>query len=300
MPVYGGIEAGGTKFVCAVGTGPDDVRALERFPTTTPDATIGRAIDFLRAHDVEAVGIGSFGPVDPHPDSPTWGYITTTPKPGWAHVDFGGAVGRALGVPVAFDTDVNVAALGEHRWGAGQGLDTFLYLTVGTGIGGGGFVRGRRMRGLVHPEIGHLLLPRVAGDGFAGTCPYHGDCLEGLASGPALEARWGARAETFEPDHPAWGLEAEYLGRALVNLVVTLSPERILLGGGVMSAPDLLPRVRTVLRERLGGYVAHPTFTDADRLADYVVAPRLGARAGVLGALALAHGARRAAPSESP
>lgn len=287
MPLYGGIEAGGTKFVCAVGTGPDDVRAIERFPTTAPEATLGQAVDFFRAHEVRAVGIGSFGPVDLRAGSPSYGHITTTPKPGWAHVDFAGTVAGALGVPVGFDTDVNAAALGEHRWGAAQGLDTFVYLTVGTGIGGGGMVRGRRMRGLVHPEMGHLLVPRAAGDDFAGTCPYHGDCLEGLASGPAIEARWGAPAETLPPDHPAWALEAHYLGRALVNLVLTLSPERLILGGGVMSQPHLLSQVRAVLRDELAGYVDHPVFSE-DGLAGYVVPPALGDRAGVLGALALA------------
>jgi fructokinase len=209
--LWGGIEAGGTKFVCAVGTGPDDLWAEERFPTTTPAESIGRAVEFFRRwqenESLAAVGIASFGPVDPDPGSPTFGYITTTPKQGWAHTDFAGAVQRALHVPVGFDTDVNVAALGEHRWGAAQGLDTFVYLTIGTGIGGGGMVNGKLIHGLVHPEMGHVRIPHDRElDPFPGACPYHGDCLEGLAAGPALEARWGQRGETLPADHPAWAL----------------------------------------------------------------------------------------------
>jgi fructokinase len=205
--LYGGIEAGGTKFVCAVGSGPHDVRAEARFPTTNPAETIGRAIDFFRRQagpGLAAIGIASFGPVDPSPGSPTFGYITTTPKPGWANTDLAGPVGRALGVPVGFDTDVNGAALGEYRWGAAQGCDTFVYLTVGTGIGGGGMAGGKLMHGLLHPEMGHMRLPHdLAADPFPGICPFHSDCLEGLASGPAIEARWSQRAETLPPDHPA-------------------------------------------------------------------------------------------------
>ena len=286
--VFGGIEAGGTKFVCAVGTGPDDVRAHTQFATTTPEETLRRAVAFFRDAEVPvaAVGIGSFGPVDLHPSSPTYGYITSTPKAGWAQTDFARAVGRALGVPVAFDTDVNAAALGEHRWGAAQGCATFLYLTVGTGIGGGGLVEGRRLHGLVHPEMGHVLLPRAEGDAFEGICPYHGACLEGMASGPALEARWGVPAETLPPDHPAWMLEAHYLAHALANYLFVLSPERIIMGGGVMQQGHLLGRVRARVRALLGGYVRHPAVLGD--LAAFIVPPALGGRAGVLGALALA------------
>lgn len=288
-PLYGAVEAGGTKFVCAIGTGPDDIRALERFPTTTPEETLGRTVAFFRDHPeargLRAVGIGSFGPVDPDPASPTYGFITSTPKPGWGHTDFAGTLQRVLDVPVAFDTDVNAAAVGEHRWGAAQGLDTFLYLTVGTGIGGGGLVGGQRMRGLVHPEMGHILLPRAAGDDFAGTCPYHGACLEGMASGPAIEARWGRPAIELPADHRAWAFEAHYLAAALVNYICVLSPQRIIMGGGVMHQDHMLPRVRTRVQELLNGYVQAPAVLDGiDR---YIVPPALGDRAGVLGALAL-------------
>jgi fructokinase len=291
MPLWGGIEAGGTKFVCAVGTGPDDLRAEVRFPTTTPEASFGRAIEFFQQqHEKEplaAVGIASFGPVDPNPDSPTFGYITTTPKPGWAHTDFAGTIRRALGLPVGFDTDVNVAALGERRWGAAQGLDNFVYLTIGTGIGGGGMVNGKLIHGLVHPEMGHIRIPHDRDrDPYAGACPYHGDCLEGLAIGPALEARWGQRGETLPVDHPAWELEAEYLALGLVSIICILSPERIIMGGGVMEQRQLFPLVRGRVQELLNGYLQAPAILD--RIDEYIVPPGLGNRAGVLGAIALA------------
>ncbi len=283
-PLLGGLEAGGTKFVCAVGTGPDDLRALERFPTTTPEETLGRVIDFFRRQPepIAALGIGSFGPLDPDPDSPTYGYITTTPKPGWAHTDVAGTLRRALNVPVAFDTDVNAAALGEQRWGAGRGLHTFVYLTIGTGIGGGVIVNGQRHHGRQHPEIGHLFIPRLPGDDRPGHCPFHGDCLEGLASGPAIAARWGRPAPELPPDHPAWDEVAHYLAFGLANLILTLSPQRLILGGGVMHQTHLFPRIRRHMAACINGYVALPD------LDTFIVPPALGDRAGVLGALALA------------
>ena len=302
-PLYGGIEAGGTKFVCAVASGPDDVRAEVQFATTTPSETIEKAIRFFQeqmaaqAGRLDAIGIASFGPVDPNPASPTYGHITTTPKPGWANTDFAGAVRRALDLPVGFDTDVNGAALGEHRWGAAQGLDTFVYMTIGTGIGAGGMVGGRLMHGLIHPEMGHIRLPHdlaTAGtaeqgpyaDPFPGVCSYHGDCLEGLACGPALEARWGQAPETLPADHPGWSLQARYLALAVVNLICTLSPQRIILGGGVMKQRHLFPRIRAEVQTLLNGYVQAPEITD--RIEEYIVPPALGSRAGVMGAIALA------------
>lgn len=290
MSLWGGIEAGGTKFVCAVGTGPDDLRAEVRFATTTPQETLARAIRFFQEQQGEeplgAIGIASFGPLDPNPDSPTFGYITTTPKPGWAHTDVAGPIRRALGVPVGFDTDVNAAALAEYRWGAARGLDTFIYLTVGTGIGGGGMVNGQLVHGLIHPEMGHIRIPHDwQRDPYAGSCPYHGDCFEGLAAGPALEGRWGRRGETLPVDHPAWQLEAEYLALGLVNFICTLSPQRIVIGGGVMQRPHLLPLVRRRVRELLNGYLQVPSILE--HIDDYIVPPALGDRAGVLGAIAL-------------
>lgn len=287
--MHGGIEAGGTKFVCIVGTGPDDIRAITRFSTTTPNETLGKAIAFFEDHadGLDTVGIASFGPVDPNPTSPTYGYITTTPKDGWEHTDFAGTIRREVGVPVIFDTDVNGAALGEHRWGAAQDVDTFIYLTVGTGVGGGGLIHGRRLHGLLHPEMGHLRIPHNRStDPFDGICPFHGDCLEGLASGPALEARWGQPAEDLPSEHPAWSLEAQYLALALTNYILTLSPERIILGGGVMHQQQLFPLIRREVQDLLNGYVADPAITEC--IDSYIVAPGLGDRAGVLGALALA------------
>jgi fructokinase len=282
---YGGIEAGGTKWVCAIGTGPDDLHDIVTFPTTTPEETIARAAEFF-AQDgsVAAVGIGSFGPIGIQPGSPTWGHITTTPKPGWANTDVASALGKAVDRPIAVDTDVNAAALGEHRWGAAVGLDTFCYITVGTGIGGGGMANGRLMHGLLHPEFGHMRIPhdRVR-DPFEGICPYHGDCLEGLASGEAIRARWGEAGEE-NVDERVWQLEAEYLALGLVNVVCTLSPQRIVLGGGVMKQPQLLPLIRKQVSELLAGYISA---LDGE-LDDYLVAPALGDRAGVLGSLELA------------
>ncbi|MFA6111580.1 MAG: ROK family protein [Candidatus Latescibacterota bacterium] len=291
MTTWGAIEAGGTKFVCAVGSGPHDWQEEIRFPTTTPEETIGRAVDFFRAHHARqplaAVGIGSFGPVDPNPGSPTFGRITTTPKPGWPDTDIVAAIRAALDVPVGFDTDVNAAALGEGRWGAAQGLDTFIYLTVGTGIGGGGMVGGRLLHGMLHPEMGHVRVPHdLTADPYPGYCPFHGDCLEGLAAGPALQGRWGKRAEELPPDHQAWDLEARYLALGLVSYVCALSPQRIVMGGGVMDQPRLLPLVRRQVQELLNGYLRTPQIlAEIDR---YIVVPGLGNRAGIAGALALA------------
>lgn len=292
-PLYGGIEAGGTKFVCAVGTGPEDIRAEIRFPTASPADTIQKAVDFFREQQeimrrpLAAIGIAAFGPLDPDRTSPTFGYITSTPKPGWQNADLAGEVARALNLPVGFDTDVNGAALAEGRWGAAQGLDTVLYLTIGTGFGGGGLVGGQLMHGLIHPEMGHIRIPHDRlRDPFEGACPYHGDCLEGLAAGPALEKRWGARAETLPPDHPAWDLESHYLALGLHNYICTLSPQRIIMGGGVMSQPQLFPLVRAKTAELLNGYVQSPQILE--NIDEYIVPPALGAQAGVLGAFALA------------
>lgn len=295
--VYGGIEAGGTKFVCAIGTGPEDLRAEARIETGSPEETLRGACGFFRAHSGRsdggegvspcAVGIASFGPLDLHPDSPTYGFITSTPKPGWKDTDLAGTVSRELGLPVALDTDVNAAALGEHRWGAAVGLDTFLYLTVGTGIGGGGMSRGRLLHGLVHPEMGHVMVPHdTEADPFPGVCPYHGDCLEGLACGPAIEHRWGAPAETLPGGHPAWELEARYLALALVDYICTLSPQRIIMGGGIMKQERLFSLIRENVLRLLNGYVDSPAVVD--NIDSYIVPPGLGDRAGVLGAIALA------------
>jgi len=287
--MFGAIEAGGTKFVCAVGTNPDDL-TLTQFPTTSPEATMASAIAFLQKQSdgkLDGVGIGSFGPVDLRPASPTFGYITSTPKSGWQNYDFAGAIRTALGVPVGFDTDVNAAALGEARWGAAQSLSDFLYLTIGTGIGGGAVVNGRVLHGLLHPEMGHIRIPHDFNrDPYPGCCPFHGDCLEGLASGPAMQQRWGVPPEDLPANHSAWALEAHYLALGLANWVCTLSPRCILLGGGVMRQAWLFAMIREDLARLLNGYVRAKELIE--NLNQYVIPPRLGNRSGVIGALVLA------------
>ena len=286
MPLFGGIEAGGSKFVCAVGTGPGDIETFE-FPTTQPAETIARAIDFFRKYaPLDAIGIASFGPIDPNPGSPTFGYITSTPKAAWRNCDFAGAVRRALGWPVEFDTDVNAAAMAERRWGAARGVDNFIYVTVGTGIGGGAVVDGRLIHGRLHPEMGHVRVPHDwSRDPFPGNCPYHADCLEGLAAGPAIEARWGRPGALLPDSHEAWDLEADYLALGIANWTCTLAPERVILGGGVMERPGLLPKIAVRLPRLLNGYMHTPT----------LLPPKLGSQAGVLGAIALAEAGNRPA-----
>lgn len=291
MPLYGGIEAGGTKFVCAVASGPDDFRAEIRFPTTTPDETLAQAIDFFRAQHtqepLQAIGVACFGPIDPNPASPTFGFVTTTPKPHWAHTDVVGRLQAALHLPVGFDTDVNGAALGEHRWGAAQGLDTFVYLTIGTGLGGGGMVNGRLLHGLMHSEMGHMRVPHDRErDPYPGQCTYHGDCWEGLACGPAIEGRWQTKGQHLAPDHPAWALEAHYLALGVVNIIMTLSPQRIIMGGGVMDQQQIFPMLRREVQTLLNGYIQKPAVQA--EIDHYITPPALGNRAGVLGAIALA------------
>jgi len=291
MAVYGGVEAGGTKFVCAIGSSPDSLKAETTFATTTPEETINRTITFFQQHGqrepLSGVGVGSFGPVDLNSKSPKFGYITATPKPGWADTELLGRISRALRVPVAFDTDVNAAALGEAKWGAAKGLETFVYLTVGTGIGGGGMVNGQLLHGLLHPEMGHLRVPHDFNkDPYRGACPFHGDCLEGLAAGPAFLGRWGRHAEELSPNHPAWQMEAHYLALGLTNLIYTLSPQRIILGGGVMQHDELFPMIRQNVQELLNKYLQVPAIVK--QIDQYIVPTVLGNRAGVLGAIALA------------
>jgi fructokinase len=290
--LFAGIEAGGTKWICMIAASPEDIRATTRLPTTQPAETIGEAIEFIQSYiqqqgKLKGVGIGSFGPLDLDIDSPTYGYLTTTPKPGWANTDLVNPIQEALELPLGFDTDVNAAALGEARWGAAQGLSDFVYLTIGTGIGGGGMVNSGLMHGLVHPEMGHMRIPHDwEADPFPGVCPYHGDCLEGLATGPAIEARWGQKGETLPRDHPAWQLEAHYLALGLVNLICTLSPQRIIIGGGVMDQDQLFPLIRVKVQELLSDYISAREIME--HIDQYIVPPKLGPQAGVMGAIALA------------
>jgi fructokinase len=289
--IYGGVETGGTWVVCAVGTGPDDIVAQETFATGEPGPTLERiAAFFERGPRPEAIGVGSFGPVDLDPASPTWGHVTSTPKPGWAHTPVAPVLRQRLGIPIHFDTDVTTAAIGEHRWGAAAGVRSACYLTVGTGIGAGIIVDGRPVHGLVHPEVGHLRLPHDRQrDPFAGSCPRHGDCWEGLAAGRAIAARWNADPRQLGDDHPAWELEAEYVALGILAIVLVASPQRVVAGGGVMERPGLLAAVRTRLIELNAGYLETPMI--GDEIDHYVVAPALGDQAGVLGAIALAQAA---------
>ena len=264
MKLFGGIEAGGTKFACLVGNGPNQLIEEKRFPTTTPNETIARVVEFFAPYvnrsELAAVGIASFGPVDLNPASKTHGYITTTPKPGWSQVDLYGRIKRGLNVPVAFDTDVNAAAFGEQYWTPeNKMLDPFLYMTVGTGIGVGVIVNGLPLHGLIHTEAGHFAIPHnLQRDPFPGVCPYHSDCLEGLASGLSMNKRWGQNAETLPGAHPAWDLEAEYIALALVNLIYAYSPLRIVLGGGVPEHPGLHQVVRRKVQQLINGYIHSP------------------------------------------
>jgi fructokinase len=287
-----GVELGGTKCVCILGTGPDDVRATERLPTGEREATlkaVEAVLDRWRAQfgAPRALGIASFGPVDLRPGSPTWGHITSTSKLGWVNTDVAPRIARRVGVPVGLDTDVNGAALAEGRWGAARGLDDYAYVTVGTGIGVGSIVRGRSIFGMNHTELGHIRVARVKGDTFAGVCPYHGDCIEGLASGPAIEARAGKPASELPPDHPAWDFVVHGLAQLMHTMVLTTAPARIFLGGGVMNAQThLFERIQQELKRSLAGYVDAPEV--AAGLSQYIVPPGLGTMAGPLGALALA------------
>jgi fructokinase len=287
-----GVELGGTKCVCILGTGPDDIRAKVVVPTTEPGQTLGNIesiLDQWRTDygPVAALGIASFGPLDLRPDSSRYGYILATAKPGWINTDVAGRLGRRVTGPVGVDTDVNGAALAEGRWGGAQGLDNFAYITVGTGVGVGLIVGGRTVVGFSHPELGHLRTRRMTGDAWGGNCPFHGDCVEGVASGPAIAARTGATPERVEPDHPVWEAVAFALGELLHTLVLTTAPLKILLGGGVMTArPHLFERIREHLHASLNGYV-DPHALDGG-LDNYVVPPGLGALAGPLGALAVA------------
>ncbi|MFL5860416.1 MAG: ROK family protein [Solirubrobacteraceae bacterium] len=289
--IYGGVETGGTWVVCALGTGPDDIVAQDTFATGEPGSTLARIAEFFeRGPRPAAIGVGSFGPVDLDPDSPTWGHVTTTPKPGWAHASVAPVLAERLGLPVYFDTDVTTAALAEQRWGAATAIDSVCYLTVGTGIGAGLLIDGRPVHGLVHPEVGHLRIPHDRGrDPFPGACPAHGDCWEGLAAGGALRDRWGRDPREIPDEHPAWALEAEYVALGILAIVFVVSPRRMVVGGGVMERPGLLEVVRARLVELNAGYLETPLMgADIDR---YVVAPALGDRAGVLGAIALAQDA---------
>lgn len=289
--LYAAIEAGGTKFVCAIGSAERGSLEQAVIPTRDPESTLADIGAFFAraAHHgrIEALGIGSFGPVDLAPGSPTFGHILRTPKPGWQGSDLLGRLSAMLGVPAAIDTDVNAAAMAEARFGAGQGTDSLAYVTVGTGIGVGIIVDGRPIHGIGHPEAGHMLLRRhPAHDGFAGLCPYHGDCLEGLASGPAIKAAWGASLSGLADDHVIWEAEAYYLAQLCAALILTVAPERIVLGGGVMAHKRLIPLIRERTLALLGGYIR--CASDMTDMEQMIVAPQCTEPPGLVGAYMLA------------
>ncbi len=281
------MEAGGTKMVLAVGDGAGHIADKLSIPTTAPNETMEGILTYFRKHDIAALGVGCFGPLDLNPSSPTYGYITSTPKLKWKNFPLVKTLADGLHVPVALDTDVNGAALAESTLGAARGLLSCLYVTVGTGIGGGLMVEGNLVHGLLHPELGHMLLRPLLNDPSPeGFCPYHKGCLEGLACGPAIEKRWGVSARDMAPDHPAWALEANYLAQMCVNAIVSFSPEKIILGGGVMQQPHLFPLIRKEVLRLLGGYVQHPAVLNG--MEDYIVPPGLQTESGIAGAFLLA------------
>ena len=283
----GALEAGGTKMVCAIGDEHGNVIERYSLPTRGGDETVREIIEYFHAHPVEALGVSSFGPLNLDPASPEYGNITTTPKAGWVNFPLRRNLAEALGVPVGIDTDVNGAALAEARIGAGRGVDSLVYYTIGTGIGGGAVVNGQLLHGMVHPEMGHMLLRPVENDPAPhGFCPYHDGCLEGMAKGPAIEKRWGKPAAELPEDHIAWEIEAEYLAQMCVNTIVVLSPKMIVLGGGVMHQMHLFPSIRRRTQELLNGYVAHSAILE--NIDSYIVPPALGDNAGAAGSLLLA------------
>ena len=286
--LYGGMEGGGAKFVYAVGTEPDDIIAETRFPTTTPDETLDQAISFFKKYMLVGIGLAPFGPLDLNPASSGYGSITATPKPGWRNADILGPFRKQFDLPITFDVDVNAAAFGEFAWvPENQTLESLVYFTIGTGNGAGVIIHGKVVHGLTHPEAGHKILPHDRQkDPFRGVCLFHGDCFEGLANGPAITKRWGQPAESLPENHPAWELEANYIAHALTTVICLLSPQRIVLGGGVMQQLQLFPLIRQKVREDLNGYIPSPVIKGT--MSGYIVPLGLGKRSGILGAMAMA------------
>lgn len=288
---YGGIEAGGTKFICAISSNPPVLAKEISIETTSPAETLEKVCDFFSPYvstgELASLGVVAFGPVDTDKTSPTYGYITDTPKPNWGNTPVLGFLQERLGVPLAFHHDVSGSAIGEYKWGASKGHDPSLYLTIGTGIGGGYLVNGHPLTGISVLEMGHIRIPHdKVRDPFAGSCPFHGDCFEGLASGPAVQARFGRRGETIQDSDPFWELEADYLALAITNYIFTLSPRIIVVGGGIMERSFLFPQLRQKVRKLINGYLNFRQLSDdIDR---YIVPPKLGKYSGVLGAIAMA------------
>lgn len=286
MPLFGALEAGGTKMVCAVGDESGSILERISLPTRSPEETMPDMLDFFRARKLAAIGIGCFGPVDLDRASPTYGSILATPKLSWRNFPIVEAFRQALGIPVGFDTDVNAAALGEATWGCTREVVNSIYITIGTGVGVGVIIGGKPYHGMMHPEAGHIFVARHPDDPMEkGLCPYHGSCLEGLASGPAIERRWGKKAQELADRSEVWALEAYYTGQAICDYIMILSPEKIVLGGGVTHQEQMLPLVRREVRQQLGGYLQGKGLDDLD---NYIVPISLGDNQGVMGAVKLA------------
>lgn len=280
--MYGAIEAGGTKFVCAVSD--EELNIIEKvtIPTTKPEETFAEVFKLFDKYDLKSIGIGSFGPIDVNEESDTYGFVTSTPKPHWGNTDFRGVFKERYNVPVGWTTDVNTAALAEYELGAAQGKESCVYITVGTGIGGGAIINGKLLEGFNHPEMGHFYPPRHEKDNYEGICAYHGDCLEGLAAGPAIEGRYGISAKELPEDHEAWDIQAHYLAHAALSYTMILRPACIIFGGGVMSQSHLFDKVHQKFEEILSGYLAIPA------IDEYIIPTGLGDQSGILGSLLLA------------
>lgn len=283
--LIGGIEAGGTKMVCAVGDENGVVKDRVSFPTRQPQETFEDMIGYYKKWDIKALGVGCFGPLDLDKNSATYGYITKTPKPGWSNFDVVGTLKNALNVPVGFDTDVNGAILGEVTWGAAKGAESAIYITIGTGVGVGVYVNGGLLHGLVHPEGGHILLEKHPQDTYKGKCPFHGNCMEGLASGPAIEARWGKKGVELADRDEVWEMEAYYIAQAIMDYIMVYSPQKIILWGGVMHQEKLFGMVRKEVQRLINGYVAHNMILED--IDEYIVPPALGEDPGIMGAIKL-------------
>lgn len=283
--VFGGLEAGGTKMVCALGNGNGEILERVSIPTATPEETLPKLVEYFKGKGIAALGIGCFGPIDLNRNSETYGYITTTPKPAWRNCDIVGTLKRALCVPVGFDTDVNGSMLGEATWGCAKGLDTAIYITIGTGIGVGVMANGKLLHGMQHPEGGHILLKSHPEDAYRGKCPYHGTCLEGMAAGPAIEERWGKKGVELAGNPKVWEFESYYIAQALVNYIMILSPQKIIVGGGVMHQEHMLPLIRKKTIALLNGYICS---REIDNIGEYIVLPSLDDNQGVMGAVKLA------------
>lgn len=283
--LFGALEAGGTKMVCAVGDSEGDIITQLSIPTKSPQETIPKVIEFFKDKKIQALGIGAFGPVDVDINSPTYGYILDTPKLEWKEFDLVGSIQKELSIPIGLDTDVNASCLGEMTFGCAKGLDSVLYLTIGTGIGAGISINGSLLHGMLHPEAGHILLKPHDSDPFQGVCPYHGTCFEGMASGPAIEKRWGKKASELEQQGEVWELESYYIAQALVNYMLTISPRKIILGGGVMHQQQLFPLIRSKVLALLNGYINTKEIQNMDT---YIVPSQLHDNQGILGCIQLA------------